>query len=250
MSMKAVHVLCLITVLLSSCMLFVSQDAKANVPEGVELSYEMDSQTLTVTISHPVDNPTAHYIKCVEIKKNSKTVSINNYTEQPSMSSFRYTYNVDAGAADILEATATCNFAGSKTGQVRARPLPTILIQTPEEGTTIYNSQTTVSGMATGDLSSGKVQLSVNGGPWFEAIGTDPWGLQVSLDEGSNNITARVTDSNGNTAEDKVIIMSNPPDPPRPYIVVEDDTPGFEALLVILGAVLIVLAIRLNRGNP
>jgi hypothetical protein len=64
-----------------------------------------------------------------------------------------------------------------------------------------------------------KVELSVNGGAWATAVGTGVWNGTVALAGGSNNITARVTDSTGATASSVVQVSRdtfNPSSPGRP----------------------------------
>jgi hypothetical protein len=64
-----------------------------------------------------------------------------------------------------------------------------------------------------------KVELSVNGGAWANATGADVWNGTVSLAGGSNNITARVTDSTGATASSVVQVFRdtfNPGTPGKP----------------------------------
>lgn len=46
-----------------------------------------------------------------------------------------------------------------------------------------------------------RVEVSVNGGPWSAAAGITAWNATVALAGGSNNITARVTDSSGATTQ-------------------------------------------------
>jgi len=61
-----------------------------------------------------------------------------------------------------------------------------------------------------------QVEVSVNGGPWSPASGTDSWSADVPLAGGSNNITARVTDSTGFTASSVVQVFRDtfPPSAP------------------------------------
>lgn len=89
--------------------------AYAHTPKEVTLVYNTAAQTLEVTIVHETPSPTWHYIKKVEIKKNGKSVSINDYTSQPDKTKFVYSYTVQAAKGDVLEVIASCNIYGSKT---------------------------------------------------------------------------------------------------------------------------------------
>ena len=100
--------------LLAAC-LFLPQYAYADPPQDVVLSYNMQSQTLTVTVTHPSSFTGFHYIKQVKITKNNELAEKNDYGSQASKTTFVYTYKVPAAANDILEVTATCNIHGKKT---------------------------------------------------------------------------------------------------------------------------------------
>ncbi len=96
-------------------MLVYPQTTYATAPKDVKLSYNLSTQTLTVTITHKTLAQNFHYIKYVEIKKNGATVSNNKYNNQPDPETFTYTYNLAAGEGDKLEVTAICSLWGSKT---------------------------------------------------------------------------------------------------------------------------------------
>lgn len=89
----------------------------AHPPQDVQLAYNIQTQTLTVTITHKT--PFAfHYINSVVIKKNGMAISANNYDKQPDPATFSYTYQIPAGAGDSLEVTANCSLSGSKTASI------------------------------------------------------------------------------------------------------------------------------------
>jgi hypothetical protein len=90
----------------------------AHPPSDMELEYDIGKQTLVVSISHSVSNPDSHYVEKIEIKKNGNLYLTEDYTNQPSTSTFTYTYDVTASDGDVLEATAYCSLQGSITEQV------------------------------------------------------------------------------------------------------------------------------------
>jgi len=94
---------------------FSPQFSYATAPKSVDLIYDMNTQTLFVTINHYTLSAGMHHIKYVEIKKNGMLISINKYGTQPKGSIFTYTYNIPAEKGDVFEVTATCNFWGHKT---------------------------------------------------------------------------------------------------------------------------------------
>ena len=87
----------------------------ANPPKEVVLSYDQAKHTLEVRITHPSQNPAAHYIKKVELKKNDRTISATEYQSQPGQATFAYVYPVEIGPVDVLDVTVTCSIFGSKT---------------------------------------------------------------------------------------------------------------------------------------
>jgi len=87
----------------------------ANPPQDIKLGYDLNSQTLTVTITHKSSFTGFHYVKYVEIKKNGIGIITETYDSQPDPETFSYTYKVSAAKGDTLEVTATCNLSGNKT---------------------------------------------------------------------------------------------------------------------------------------
>jgi desulfoferrodoxin (superoxide reductase-like protein) len=97
------------------------QVSYANAPQDVKLEYNALTQNLAVTITHNSSSSGFHYIKYVEIKKNSVVLSTEKYDSQPA-GTFTYNYKVPAVAGDKLEVNATCNIFGSKTAAVTVSP--------------------------------------------------------------------------------------------------------------------------------
>jgi hypothetical protein len=100
---------------------FSPQISYANAPQDVKLEYNASTQNLAVTITHNSSSSGFHYIKYVEIKKNSVILSTGKYDSQ-SAGTFTYNYKVPAMAGDKLEVTATCNLFGSKTATITVSP--------------------------------------------------------------------------------------------------------------------------------
>jgi desulfoferrodoxin (superoxide reductase-like protein) len=105
----------LLFVLMTFC--FVPQASYANAPQDIKLEYNAITQNLAVTITHNSSSSGFHYIKYVEIKKNSVVLSTDKYNSQPA-GTFTYNYKVSAVAGDKLEVTASCNLFGSKTATI------------------------------------------------------------------------------------------------------------------------------------
>ena len=105
-------------VILLALFALLSIPVQAHPPADMKLSFDQENQTLNVTITHKVSSPAGHYVMRVDIVKNDQKILSNDYTSQPSLSPFIYSYPVNATSGDVLKATATCSIAGSRTGEI------------------------------------------------------------------------------------------------------------------------------------
>jgi desulfoferrodoxin (superoxide reductase-like protein) len=103
-----------VLILLILCCLYPATSF-ATSPQDMKLEYDVGTQMLAVTITHPSSFPNYHYIKYVEIKKDGADVMKNTYKNQPDTDTFAYTYKVPAAEGETLEVTATCSVNGYKT---------------------------------------------------------------------------------------------------------------------------------------
>ncbi len=149
---------------------FVSTNIIAHDPTSIELEYDFFNQKLDVTITHSVADPNNHYIETVDILKNDSGYLILNYTSQPTLSTFTYTYDVAAQDGDDLEVTAICSISGSITGSliVDAPAQDEIVIETsPTPNTVNENAQVnfTISTSAAGQPLDGvSLEIDVKSG--------------------------------------------------------------------------------------
>jgi hypothetical protein len=107
---------------------------------------------------------------------------------------------------------------------------PTITITNPVEDQS-YPAETIsvlVSGTAADDVQVSLVEVSTDGSTWKTATGTTDWSTSVSVQEGSNQILARVTDSSDNIGTDLVnITVESPPiDNQQPSITITKPDEG------------------------
>jgi hypothetical protein len=77
------------------------------------LAFDPDTDKISVTITHPVDDPATHYVKEVRVKLNEMVISDPVYKSQPTKDTFTYTYDVNARAGDTIRVTATCVLFGT-----------------------------------------------------------------------------------------------------------------------------------------
>ena len=88
--------------------------SEAHPPSEMELSYDLENQTLTVTVTHVTIEPQSHRVYLVEVEKNGDLYLDREYDEQPD-NTFTDTYNVEAQVGDVLTVTAYCSLYGSVT---------------------------------------------------------------------------------------------------------------------------------------
>ena len=82
---------------------------------------------------------------------------------------------------------------------------PDISITSPSSGQTFTTNTITVSGIASGDIGLSKVEVRTDSGSWQLASGTTSWSKSITLNQGSNTIHARATDTSGNSNETSVV---------------------------------------------
>lgn len=92
--------------------------AIAHQPAQVNLAYDSQNQSLKVSATHQVSDPTSHYLFRIDVLKNGKQVITKEYTSQPTPSTFSYDYPLNASKGDILKATAYCIIAGSRSAEI------------------------------------------------------------------------------------------------------------------------------------
>ena len=80
----------------------------AHAPSNISIAYNPDMHKLSVTVTHPVDDPKTHYISRVHVKLNGNVISDPDYKSQPGKNSFTYTYDVAANPEDTVWVIATC----------------------------------------------------------------------------------------------------------------------------------------------
>jgi len=83
---------------------------------------------------------------------------------------------------------------------------PTVSITSPSNNEIISTSPFTITGTASDDTNVAQVEVSIDGGPFQLATGTNPWTFEVSnLFDGGHTVIARATDDFGNTAQSPLV---------------------------------------------
>ena len=106
---------------------------------------------------------------------------------------------------------------------------PTVAITSPSDGDTVSGS-IDVTGASSDDNSVTDVDVSVDGGAFSSASGgvsSWSWSLDTTgLADGSHTITARATDTGGNTAEDSVTVTVDNGGSTDPWITIQRPAAG------------------------
>jgi hypothetical protein len=108
----------LLSIFLMIGVLSTSLNVRGHEPSNMSLSYNSNTEELTVSITHTVSNPNDHYIYRVRIWINASLINTSLYTSQPSTSSFSYVYDIIANIGASIQVTADCNQGGSITRSI------------------------------------------------------------------------------------------------------------------------------------
>ena len=101
-----------ILALLAAALVLV-MPVSAHNPTDIQVSYDPGTEKLSVTVTHPVDDPTTHFVNKVQVRQNGRTISDPDYKSQPEKTTFTYTYDVKAAPGDTIWVLTTCNRGGS-----------------------------------------------------------------------------------------------------------------------------------------
>ena len=61
--------------ILAVILCFLIFPVMAHAPSDITISYNPDMHKLSVTVTHPVDDPKTHYIRGVQVKINGEVIS-------------------------------------------------------------------------------------------------------------------------------------------------------------------------------
>jgi desulfoferrodoxin (superoxide reductase-like protein) len=91
----------------------------ANPPRKVTLTYDADTQKLSVTILHPVRDTEKHYISEIQVLLADKEIEKKVLTKQSSPESETYEITLPGlSKGNVITVNAKCNQFGSKSGKL------------------------------------------------------------------------------------------------------------------------------------
>ncbi len=115
---------------------------EATEPSDIVLTYDFDSQTLTVNVSHYVANTKTHYIETIEIKNNDISILNRTYLNQTFNWGMYDSFTIAADNGDNLTVTATCS---------KGYPITSWLTVSSSTSTTTTTTTTTTNTTTTTD---------------------------------------------------------------------------------------------------
>ncbi|MCF7890073.1 CHRD domain-containing protein [Candidatus Bipolaricaulota bacterium] len=105
-------------------LLVISISAASHPPSSMEVDYAGEDNTLTVSITHRVGNPSNHYVEKISVLKNGTTVLEENYDEQQDSSGGEYVFELSAQNGDRIEVQADCSRFGSISQPAEVKGVP------------------------------------------------------------------------------------------------------------------------------
>lgn len=99
-------------VLICFCAICVTS-AYAHPPRDIKISYDPSTKMLRAVIEHGTSNPSAHYIKKVDISLNGKEILQQEISRQDDGSSQHVVYFIpDAKVGDEISVEGYCSIGG------------------------------------------------------------------------------------------------------------------------------------------
>jgi desulfoferrodoxin (superoxide reductase-like protein) len=87
----------------------------AHPPKGLEMTYDYESNILSVEIAHSVNDAAKHFIKKVVVELNGKKIIEQTFKRQVDGETQQVMYKViDGIEGDKITVTAYCNISGKK----------------------------------------------------------------------------------------------------------------------------------------
>lgn len=109
----------------------------AHPPGSIDLSFDSDTGMLNVTILHEVSDARDHYIREVTIEVPDKPVQKFDYSSQPDLREFTYSYPVNSPDGTSMKVTAICSKYGSLSQNTRIGTQGSGVVNSSEKSTSI-----------------------------------------------------------------------------------------------------------------
>lgn len=97
-------------------LLAASNNAFAHPPGHIDITYEPNSQTISVLVEHNVGNPRTHFIKEIDVSLNGKRMIEDKFTRQSNDNDQSADYEIpDLKKGDTITVDAYCSISGQNS---------------------------------------------------------------------------------------------------------------------------------------
>jgi hypothetical protein len=128
---------CTSLIVISLMVMVVIAPVGAHSPSNLVLSYDPAAGELQATFTHQVDNPAVHYVHRVEVEvEGGPDLLQQEYTSQPALDTFTYTYPVQVPPGTLLRVKGECSIGGEIRRELMVVAAPTDTPTIPPAGTT------------------------------------------------------------------------------------------------------------------
>jgi hypothetical protein len=94
--------------------------AYAHPPSDIKITFDPKTKILNAQIIHDVSNPSAHYIKKVDVSLNGKEIIEQSISRQDNLDSQTVSYFIpDAKVGDIFSVEGYCSISGKLEKQLK-----------------------------------------------------------------------------------------------------------------------------------
>ena len=105
--------------LAAAAVLFLVRPALAHPPTKIDISYNAADKVVKAVITHPVQDPTNHYIGKVDVFLNGKEIISQEITRQDNQETQTVEYRLpDAKSGDIVGVEGHCNRYGERKEEI------------------------------------------------------------------------------------------------------------------------------------
>ena len=98
----------------------LSTQAFAHPPSDIKITFDPQTKILSAVIYHGVSNPSAHYIKKVDVSLNGQEIIHQSLSRQDNFNTQTVSYLIpDAKAGDVFAVEAYCSISGKLEKELR-----------------------------------------------------------------------------------------------------------------------------------
>ena len=95
-------------------------EAYAHPPSDIQITFDPKTKILNAVIIHDVSNPSAHFIKKVDVSVNGKEIIQQNISRQDNFNTQAVNYLIpDAKEGDLFSVEAYCSISGKLEKQLK-----------------------------------------------------------------------------------------------------------------------------------